>query len=384
MQALVSSKEEATEERSEEALLAQISAANEPILLVLDQISILPLHYSSLTAVMQKSDVHIIVCSGLSIHPEGVSKPAHEKLFRGCSVKYLSPLNQLQVIQRLIYPIISTHDFFPMNDEQAFFHELSLLVGGSPAIVELTSAVLLHCIEQSDGLVQDGLNDFKQSVIFPITNTYKNGTRMHPAPTEVVMFHLVQRLKLSASQQLLLSCLSVLQGAPVHQLVLSTLEKVLLECSGHSDLRDRLQLSRLLVQYPSPVVKPAGRDTSDEHFHHFYQVPPAIAQSFWSAMDRKDRAIAVAVLTEALQELSQSTPASDEPLMLHMTGLRSLVFQTVANDQQTFTLGVFNDCFSSYISDKKRSASALLDMQADVLLAEAAVNHPINVASNED
>ena len=384
MQALVPPVEEATGDHSEEVLLAQISAANEPILLVLDQISTLPLHYSALTAVMQKSDVHIIVCSGFSIHPEGISKPAHEKLFRGCSVKYLSPLNQLQVIQRVIYPIFSSHDFFPMNDEQAFFHELALLIGGSPAIVALTSAVLLHCIDQSGGSVQKGLDDFRESVIRPIKDSHQNGDRVCPPPTGVVMFHLVQRLKLSASRQLLLSCLSVLQGAPVHQLVLSTLEKVLLECSGCSDLRDQLTLSRLLVQYPSPVVKPAGRDSSDEQIHHlFYQVPPAIAQSFWSAMDRRDRAIAVALLTEALQELGQNTPVSDEPLILHMTGLRSIISQTVANDHQTFTLGAFNDCFSSYISDKKKSASALLDLQTDILLAEATVNRPINITNNE-
>ena len=370
--------------------MAQISAANEPILLVLDQISALPLHYSALTAVMQKSDAHIIVCSGFSIHPEGVSKPAHEKLVRGCSVKYLNPLNQLQVIQRLIYPIISTHEFFPMNDEQAFFHELSLLVGGSPAIVALTSAVLLHCIDQADcdaqsaATVQAGLNDFKESVISPIKGTRQNGDIMCPAPTEVLIFHLLQRLKLSLSQQLLLSCLSVLQGAPFHQLVLSTLEKVVFECSGYSNLRDRLQRSRLLVQYPSPVVKPAGSDTGDQLGHLFHQVPPTIAVSLWSAMDRRDRAIAVALLTEALQELSQNTPASDEPLILHVTGLRYLISQTVENDRQTFTLGAFNECFTSYISDKKKSTSALLDLQADVLLAEAAITHPIDVSNNEN
>lgn len=368
---------------SEELLLAQISAANEPILLVLDQISALPLHYSALTAVMRKSDVHIIICSSYTVHPDGVSKAAHEKLFRGCSVKYLSSLNPLQVTQRLVYPIISTHDFFPMNEEQVYLHELALLVVGSPAVVALTSAVMLYCIDESGGSVKDGLSAFKKSVILPIKNTFQDDETGSAAPTELLMFHLVQTLQLSIGQQLLLGCLSLLQGAPVHQLVLSTLEKVLYDYASCSELRDKLQHSSLLVQYPSPVVKPAGRDVSDEQLNLFYHVPLTIARSFWFLMDRRDRAMAVALLSEAVQELSRNTPVSDEPLVLHVTGLRSLIAQAVGNDQQTFTFGVFEECFSSYVSDKKKSASALLDLQADILVAEATINHPIITTSSQ-
>lgn len=389
---------------------------SEPVLLVLDQFTSLPLSFSPLKALIHKSNVHIIIIAHISSLPSKIADEAHKTLNRGCLQQELRPLPFLQSLQRIIYHVMSRFDLSPMNEEQKIFEEIEEASCGNPALIDLTCAVISDCIESCDHDPTVGLEKFNERVVkvaanelyklcekqkmeyeeehtsFTISDhqgvltlkknierstvTKSDESDITINPAMIFTQVLIQYISLNFLEYFLLSCLSFLKNIPLHSSVIDALENKLKKISQkdtEKDLQKQLKRFSLLVRYPHPVLQaPKEKMKSSEMTTDscYYFVPPVITEALYSVMENEDKAVICSVLYHTLDELSPNKQLiceevseqveSEETevnkqcchIAVHCIGLRQVLLSRVSQEWDLFGKDVFKSVVEQYVKEK--------------------------------
>ena len=116
---------------------------------------------------MNNSSVSIIITAPVNVVSKQVISTIDKELGRGCDEFHLMPIPFYLMMQRMVYYILSKHDFHPMNEEQEIFDEIEDLLSGNSTVSKLCFAVLERFIELREGNVSKGLVSFSNEVIEP-------------------------------------------------------------------------------------------------------------------------------------------------------------------------------------------------------------------------
>ena len=151
-----------------QALSAAPSPPLDPTLVVLDNLTTLP-ESGPLFSLLKSNNTHIITLTHTLSIPENLRGEVDQQLIRGLNVISLKPLSKLHSTQRMVYSVVSEHEFAPHPREQTILSDIADKVGGSPAIVDTTSALLQRCIQEHKA-DKDFLEEFSARVLKPIAS----------------------------------------------------------------------------------------------------------------------------------------------------------------------------------------------------------------------
>ena len=310
-----------------------------------------------LSVLIHRPTTHTIVLSSGHIAGEKVTNMAHNKLIRGCNVTTLKPLTWIQSAQRVVYYLMSLYDVCPMNEDQELFQELAELVRGCPCIIDLVCHSINALTMRHRGGVMQGLREFEIQVLEPTWNEADLLSPMDDWCLGVFISKLLSSLNLSALTLFSLSCLSLLNSAPCHILLLHSLEKYLIELLPdiRFDWEQDLHRNSLVCPYPRPTIllplEERVRKRDDILVDRWFYVPDVISSTVYSLMESKDKVMSCGVLQRVLGSLLLRKDCK-ESHKLHFHQLQHRLLTTVQEDVENYSEDIFNAVFQQYISTK--------------------------------
>ena len=332
------------------------SNLTKPVLLVLDHFQIIPTNIPPLKQLLDNHYVSIIITAPVSVELKYLTTVLHKQLGRGCVERQLLPLPFHQVMQRIVYFVLSKYDFQPMNADQVILGNIESLLCGNSAISKLCLSLLERFIEQNDGSVEMGLASFNNEVIQPTvchreglldrsdkridvaarfesdpcvdesvqvtdsdvddsTNILMSKIRTRSPdeflslPDPVVLIfgsQLISCVPCNPLERVLMYSLSILNSAPFHCAVLDCLEAIIRKYSPQIEdvnLGTVLIKYNVIVSYPPPVIKAQAGKTLNGKTHSYYIMPEAISEAIYLSLYPKDKIVACALMNKTINEI---------------------------------------------------------------------------------
>ena len=290
------------------------------VLFIFDSISQLP---EPLLQLLKSNHIHVIILSKCFEFPDGLVKEINHKLLRGCKIHDVMALAPTHSTQRLVYTLMKTFNFAPMNADQQRIERLVNFTEGSPTIIEIAAQVLL-----------------KYYNLVPHDEIFLNFTGSLDSDS---VTKLINSCGLSLQEQLLLNCLSMFGCCPVP---LSLVAKMSYQIARISTLHWKLMRYQLMKQYPLPVIfHPHDPNALSQKDPEFVYVPEHLSQYLWDSMDKADKVAVCNVIYHAIRSVCQhSIPFSVESW--RMCGICSTLLETL---DCNYTL-IGKDCYQQVFS----------------------------------
>lgn len=355
---LVHSTESSVTKTSDGLVRLFSSASPAPILLVLDNMQELSiLDNLPLSVLIHRPSTHTIILSSGNIAPEKVTKMAHKELIRGCNVVTLKPLTWIQSAQRVVYYLMSLYDVCPMNEDQDLFQEIAELVRGCPCVIDLVCHSINALTMRQRGGVMQGLREFEVEVLEPTWSEVDQLSPISDWCLGVFISKLLSSLNLSALTMFSLSCLSLINSAPCHILLLHSLEKYLTDLLPgiRFNWEQDLHHNRLVCPYPRPMIllplEERVRKRDSSFVDRYFYIPDIISSTVYDLMEPKDKVMGCGVMQRVLGGLMLRKDCK-ESHKLHFHELQHQLLTTVREDITNFSEDIFNAVFQQYISTK--------------------------------
>ena len=350
---------------------------SQPSLIVLDSLDYLSFDESSLFKMLQKASVHVVVLSKNSASLDLLQKEIDQKLLRGITVVDVHPLTPIHTTQRMVHSILKEHHLAPSMADQTTFEKLAEFTSGSPAITEVASSLLDLELKKSDSTTEQALCDFainvqlselpqnKPQTVVRSTDCQPSQHMQQPAVTATpvrdisqclhesiqslkdskdawitssnydswqVMTVLIRQYDLSPEEQLLLNCLSHFHCSPIPIAYIIEISAIITKASHQrhlaSSLHAKLKTTKLMTQYPKPVVfHPTLAHSSASEDVDFMYVPKFIAEAVQKdMMSDIDKVMSVSIIYKAFQNaVRQPRSSVDQAFLL---GICSLLFDS--------------------------------------------------------
>lgn len=321
----------------------------DPVLVVLDGVKSLP-ESEDLEPLLRNRNTHIILISYSSQPPETLRKEIDQWLIRGCSLHTVQPLSTVHTTQRIVYSIMSRTHFTPLNKEQILLEKIAGLTSGCPGLVNLTSALLQRCLEETekheDGEEVTFLDRFTARIPLLSEPSAPHTEPHSPASESRSIFktnsytsELITALQLSPTDEFLLRTLSVFAPVPIPLSVVHIVQSLVVKATQGSMGSGRgvpnpiknLCATMLLCPYPAPVISPIYNQSthhqmssSPNSLSSFFFVPQLIQDSLWEYMEETDIVFAITTAYRAVMEYGHSPELSHSELCF-ATGLADIV-----------------------------------------------------------
>ena len=348
-----------------------------PTLVVLDNFTTLP-EPGPLFTLLRSNNTHIIVLTHTLSLPDNLRGEIDQQLIRGLNVITLKPLSKLHSTQRMVYSVVSEQEFAPHPREQNILSDIADKVGGSPAIVDVTSALLRRCI-QEHGSDEDFLEEFSKRVLKPIASEREGSSASEELAITQFTAQVISGFNLSKTEHLLLTALAMFGPVPVPKSVVEKAQSYVMRAKPSSEIPGSLMplsnliSAKLLLVYPSPVIAapknsvktsyPRERRGSldstllEEQAEYFY-VPQLIKDALWDSMSPLDHEIAITTSYKCLEQTDASTNTNSDSQItsrLIATGLTRALIQlleskgTTIQDNRLLNMSCFQELVKLFV-----------------------------------
>ena len=382
---------------------------SQPSLIVLDSLDRLSFDESSLFKTLQRTSVHVVVLSKNSASLDLLQKEIDQKLLRGITVVDVHPLTPIHTTQRMVHSILKEHHLAPSMAEQTTFEKLAEFTTGSPAITEVASSLLDLELKKSDSSTEQALHDFARNVQLselpqnkPQTvvrsTDFQSSQHMqqlaltatpvrdisqclHESIQSVkdsedawitssnydswqVMTVLIRQCDLSPEEQLLLNCLSNFHCSPIPIAYIIEISTIIAKASHQphlaSSLHAKLKTTKLMKQYPKPVVfHPTLAHSSASEDVDFMYVPKFIAEAVRKdMMSDIDKAMSLSIIYKAFQNtvstMRQPRSSVDQAFLL---GICSLLVDSYELDFKLVGRQCFQEVYTLFFSLRQKDGN---------------------------
>ena len=210
-------------------------------------------------------------------------------------------LKNLQVTQRLIYSIQSSHHLTPSREDQNGISKLSSLCHGSPLIVDIMNCVIYKFIEKSDN-PSEGIHSCVQ--YFDDTLALLTNDDIDNPLTIVVcdiLKCLISEQFLSSAHLCLLFCLSMFGSTPIPKEVITAIAAEIHMCTPNDlsvhEIYNGLCNMKILQQYPKCNALSSVPD--------LYYIPEFISDMvYYELMREIDLVTSMSVIHLSLDKIS--------------------------------------------------------------------------------
>ena len=317
---------------------------NQPVLVVFDNMENFPQfsNAESIIKMLKRPNTHMVVISKYYTPPDDFQKEIDHQLLRGSTVIDVKPLSMIHATQRLVHSILSNEHLAPNNQVQATFEKLAEFTSGSPAMIDVNSALLLSLMRTenentSPQVLQEyeeslSLHDLAKPVSVDSHTLYERTAKVREISSNFVNMPLVTssdpwltnapydswqaiikvigECNLRSEEQLLLYCLSMFDCSPIPMSVVLQISTMVAKASHQTHfsgmLYSRLLELQLLKQYPTPVILHPSLNVDEEtqQEHEFLYVPQLLARAIWKdGMLQVDRIVALGTVYKAFTAL---------------------------------------------------------------------------------
>ena len=366
---------------------------------MLDSLSHFPKNDCHLLSLLKQPNVHIAVISKNAL-PGTLQESAHHQLIRGTNVLNIQPLSTIHATQRLVHSVVQNHHLAPGRKEQELFGRLAEFTTGSPPILELTSSLLNHSLQQAQCNTEDTLETFASEVKLtelPLQKPVSVPKASSMPPEEVfvpvrarnisrelydtvtqededdvfstsaeydswqVVTVLIDRCNLSPEERLLLFCLSSFSCCPIPTSYVTELATIITKASHQphlaSSLHVKLQNNKMLKVYPKPLVYHPNIHASNSDVDFVY-VPRFISTAVWKdMMSEIDKVMALTTCYRALRNsadhfASTSSSSSQQQATaeeLHLLGVGSILVESFQLNFKLVGRSCFQELFSLFL-----------------------------------
>ena len=238
-------------------------------------------------------------------------------LHRGTSpIISVPPLTDLQVTQRLVYPLVSQFNLTPNKSDQQVIFNLSSLCCGSPVILCLMESLVTPCMaRENDGLtmclnlIEEKMDQVLRTQV-DVDQIQNNVDTVNVQPSLVIssiLGCLMDIRKITTASRLFLNCLCTIRGVPLPFEVITSIKREIESCcTVTTSIIEELQQSNCLCTYPSPVIRSCNDSLINSKL---FIVPDIIGDAVWSHLANDDDHItAIAITTKSLNQLSLRYP----------------------------------------------------------------------------
>ena len=350
------------------------------VLVVVDGIKSLPKSDALLQLIKSRS-TRIIVISHTSQPPETLRKEIDQQLIRGCSPLTIQPLSTVHTTQRIVHTIMSHTHFTPLNREQRLLEKIAGLTSGCPGLVQVTNALLQHCIEETEKIENSSKFDFLDQFTSRISllADQRHTSHVDPSPSSVpsgdvamarsragsfvtdsYTSELITAFQLPPAHEFVLRTLSVFSPLPIPLSVTDIVQRLVVKATqgstgpgrGAPNSITNLLSAQLLCSYPSPIVRLPDTNSptrSPIRQEKFMFVPQLVQDALWEQMEDTDKAFAITTAYKALLEFVQRPELSDSDLCC-ATGLAEAVVARCDTDRACIDDQVYKEAYKLLVS----------------------------------
>jgi len=360
---------------------------SQPVLVVLDNIQSLP-DSEYLMALFRSHHTHIIVTLNSSSPPDAIVKEIDTQLLRGTSVIQVKTLSTLHITQRIVHAILSHGHFTPHNKEQHALAHLAERTCGSPAIVDITSALLQRCLEESEQRgegereeEEEGfLKEFLKKIQQPEEELHTPQRPPSPLPstegaavkqedlsqftdTQFTM-QLIDACNLPHTDYFLLRILSTFGPVPVPRALVEIAQSLVITAkfgkqsqAGKTPLANLLAV-RLLRVYPSTIVVPPSgvqiqRDVKENVSNlesEFYYVPQLVSDALDSKMEQMDQVFSITAAYRSLLQFSREPAAGNRTQVYFAAGLANMIVKLCDRNPTVIDINCYREIYHLYVT----------------------------------
>ena len=323
---------------------------------------------TSLMDLLKHPDTHIVVISKNYAPPDALLREIDHQLLRGCNIIDVKPLSPIHTTQRIVHSILSAHHLPPTNEDQNIFEKLSQFTSGSPALIDVTAALLLsqmeHNSQNESQDTHDTLVSFNDRLSLdemdpsakPVTivrreslkgtaktrtisnNVYDNIVSIRdpeqdpwctssPYDSWQAVTTLIHQCSLSAEEKLLLFAVSMFSCSPVPMSVVTEISSMIAKANQKphisTSLHSKLFQMQLMKRYPLPII--LHPSLSVQHLStepEIVYVPQYITRAVWKdMMSDEDKVMALTTMYIALRTLADNLGSSDIGFLAALTSL---------------------------------------------------------------
>ena len=271
-----------------------------------------------LLGLLKHPNTSVIVLSSSCDRPVKLQQDIDHCLLRGSTIHEIFPLPQILAMQRFVYEL-EKHQVHIAQKDQPKLEDCVEHACGSPDILSLTAAVLLHTSKHC--------GELSKPVDFSANLEFKNlkCSEPHIPGKDAAITKLLECCNLNSLELLVLYCLSGLSTAPIPQcVVMNLINMCMIEGCGYQtsqkSLLDILETLSLVHHYPQPVIKhTALREEADVDL--LYYIPQTTSAALWDHhMSDEDKMVSLSLMYKAVNEsyIHCSRPAMDKTAMLHI------------------------------------------------------------------
>lgn len=361
-----------------QALSSTLAPLLEPTLVILDDLTTLP-EPGPLLTLLRSNHTHIITLCHALTPPDNFRKEIDQQLIRGLNVVPLKPLSRLHSTQRMVHSVVCEYEFVPHTEEQKMLLKIADNVGGSPNVVDVSSALLIRCVQECEveGKEDKFLREFNNRV-------FENGTNTTSDDSEksITQFtsNLIAGFNLTQTERVLLNSLAMFGPVPVPKSVVEKAQSYVMMASSETPGSlmpvSNLISAKMLLVYPSPVIAPpttslmrataphsSNRRGSthsaqlEEEADYFY-VPQLIKDSLWESMTSLDQEIAIATAYKCIEQSNFDRNSNyDDNFNAHLAGgLIRMLIELVESKSRTiqsrtvFDTGRYQELIRLYVN----------------------------------
>ena len=322
---------------------------------------------TSLMELPKHPNTHIVVISKNYVLPDALLREIDHQLLRGCNIIDVKPLSPIHTTQRIVHSILSVHHLPPTNEDQNIFEKLAQFTSGSPALIDVTAALLLSQMKQDS---QNELQDTHDTLVNfinlaldkmdpstkPVTvvrreppkgtaktreisnNVYDNivsirDPKQDPWCTSSsydswqAVTTLIDQCGLSSEEKLLLFAVSMFSCSPIPMSVVTEISSMITNATQKphisTSLHSKLFQMQLMKRYPLPVIlHPSLGVQQPSTEPEFVYVPQYIAQAIWKdMMSDGDKVMALTTMYIALCTLADNLGSTDTGFLSALSSL---------------------------------------------------------------
>ena len=281
-----------------------------------------------LLGLLKHPNTSVIVLASSCDRPAKLQQDIDHCLSRGSTIHEIHPLPQIAAMQRFIYGL-EKHQVQIAQKDQPKLEDCVEHACGSPDILSLTAAVLLHTSKHC--------GELSKPVDFSANLEFKNlkCSEPHIPGKDAAITKLLECCNLNSLELLVLYCLSGLSTAPIPQrVVINLINMCMIEGCGYQtsqkSLLDKLETLSLVHHYPQPVIKhTALREEADVDL--LYYIPQTISAALWDHhMNDEDKLVSLSLMYRTLNQsyIHCSRSAMDRSGILYIITLIVGLHQT--------------------------------------------------------
>ena len=335
---------------------------------------------------LKSHHTHIIVTLNSSSPPDAIVKEIDCQLLRGTSVIQVKTLSTLHITQRIVHAVLSHGHFTPHNKEQHILAQLAERTCGSPAIVDITSALLQRCLVESERKGEEEreeeeeegfLEEFISKIQQPAEESRTPPSPPSPLPSaegaavkpeELSQFtdtqftmQLIDACDLPHTDYFLLRILSTFGPVPIPRALVEIAQSLVM-AAKHSQARHtplaNLLAVKLLRVYPSTIVVPpsgvriqrdaAARETYLES--EFYYVPQLVSDALASRMEQMDQVFSITTAYRSLLQFSREPVTRDRVRLYFAAGLANMIVKLCDRNPTVIDLDCYREVYHLYVT----------------------------------